>query len=137
MMYFIFKRQEEVLFSVLYLVVLNCWDKILGCLAILNRHKKSIELRIGLVFSFYAPIRWTNLTFEFNYFLGGKIIWDFKNFNYRISLNKVRGHYIFWPLQVGRLIKGGHYSRGDTIFHPLFSYGETNQKNKLNKQHLS
>jgi hypothetical protein len=24
-----------------------------------------------------------------------------------------------------RLIKEGHYSRGDTIFHPLFSYGET------------
>jgi hypothetical protein len=31
---------------------------------------------------------------------------------------------------MGRLIKGGHYSRGDTIFHPLFSYGETNQGGK-------
>ena len=51
--------------------------------------------------------------------------------NYHISLNKVRGHKILWPLQMG------HYSRGDTIFHPLFfnwgnlSWGETTSLSPL------
>ena len=47
----------------------------------------------------------------------------FSIWRYRISLNKVGDIRKFDLFRWG----GGYYSRGDIIFHPLFSYGDINQ----------
>ena len=98
----------------IYLLAINICSIILfflrDCNAVVSGVRIIRIIDLIIISNYQILTLWLGMGFVTSHF-GKMNLWPVEHFfqQYRISLNKVRGHYILWPLQMGRLIKGGHY----------------------------